>query len=119
MVRSMHDSNLRTRRRTCCKVGDELSKEKLSGMPMKGAAQRKQGYVDCQVSSQSTLYIYRPCAAHPAVEPSRNCPHTNGHFSQYQYPSDLGCVDLYRAQSRGYRGAFDHALRKGSHNTRR
>ena len=27
------------------------------------------------------------------------------HLSQHKYSSDLGCMDLYGAQSRGYRGA--------------
>ena len=61
-------------------------------MPMTGAAERKQGYVDRQTGSQSTLYVYRPCPAHPAAEPGRNCPHTHGHLSQYQYPSEAQCV---------------------------
>src|SRR5580704_16381836 len=88
-------------------------------MPMTGAAKRKQGYVDCQTGSQSTLYVYRPCGAHSPVEPGCNSPHAHGHLSQYQYPSDLCRVDLHRAQSRRYRNAFDNALREGSDNTRR
>jgi len=62
---------------------------------MTGAAKRKQGYVDRQTGSQSTLYVYRVGVAYSHVEPGRYSPYADGHLSQYQYPSDLSRVDLH------------------------
>src|SRR5260370_12297350 len=99
MILSMHSMNLSLRSQSCGEKDGKGIQGGAKWMPVTGAAKRKQAYVDRQTSSQSTLYVYRPCAAHPAVEPGRDSPHTDGHLPQHQYPSHLRRVDLYRARS--------------------
>src|SRR5258708_20355741 len=118
MILTMHSMNLSLRSQSCGEKTGRAFKEERSGCQSPAPPKRKQAYVDRQTSSQSTLYVYRPCAAHPAVEPGRDSPYTDRHFPQYQYSGDLGCVDLYRAQSRGHRDAGDDTLSEGSDDAR-